>query len=551
MDKQNYSILTIGVNDRRTFLVSIETIIQRGLFQFEIIGLANKTISESKQRILSAIDYCLPDKKQYIHKKIVTLLSPAGIKKEGSHFDLPIAVSYITSEKRYLIDLFEKVVILGELTLTGSVLYVRQIHTFIEEGVKNGIQYFIVPNDNAIEIIRKDIYIWKVNNISEIIEALKLYKNSAVLKQHLFKKNSQIKTQEEQKNVQKPDITDKNPERDVKDNYLVDSIQNAHLLKRALSICIAGRHSLLLIGEPGSGKSLISKSAKELQPKIEISNLNPVQIDKLIEEAPVKNKNLLFKNKIEAPFREPHHTLSYSEMLGNKNFPGEIVLANKGILFLDEISEINKRALEGLRQPLEDSYIQSNQREIIETDFILIGAMNPCDCGFYTSTIKKCICARNQIDKFQRKVSSPLFQRFDITIDTSSKNNNYLYQNKRLQGATILKDILRVRKKQTERHKILMKEDASKPPIDTLKTDAIRDIKLSRYDRLSLDVYNENTIDKEVQRLLYDISKRFNLSKRETYSILRVARTIADIEESDEIKSIHIHEASALKIRKT
>lgn len=531
MQKEIHSVLTIGVDNQKCFLVSIETIVQRGLFHFEIIGLANKTISESKQRILSAIDYAIPNKRKYVHKKIITLLSPAGIKKEGSHFDLPIAVSYIISENSSAKELFANVIILGELTLTGAVLSVKNINAFIEAGIQSGIRYFVIPETNSFEIISEDIYIWNIKNISEIIKVVQDQNRESYKRHSIFKKSiiNNVNTA----------IYSTNGKEESNSTYLIDTIKECDHLKRALLICLAGKHHLLLVGEPGSGKSLIAKGARDLQPPIHISDLNAIQTEKIIENG--RKQNTRPNKDLKAPFREPHHTSSYTEIIGNKNIAGEIILANKGILFLDEMSEINKRALEGLRQPLEDSYIQINQKEVVETDFVLVGAMNPCDCGFYKSATKSCVCTRGQIDKFQRKMRSPLFQRFDIFINNSGlKKYNHTHKDENLNGEYMYKEVLRVRKIQTER---LLKLSGEK--LFEEKTDRV---KRYRHIKIDLDIKNEKQMQKEERRLLDDITQRYCLSKRERYSILRVARTIADIEGEIYVKTKHIQEASSLRI---
>lgn len=532
MQNKIHNILTIGIDNQKGFLVSIETITKRGLFQFEIIGLANKTISESKQRILSAIDYSTPEKKTYLHKKIVTLLSPAGIKKEGSHFDLPIAISYIISGKEYLQSFFDEVIILGELTLTGSILCVKNINTLIEEGIKKGIKHFIIPQDSSVEFIKEDIYTWKVANISEIIDIIENKKrfNQKGQRNFLFKKSTLS---------EHPRCLTETSKEKTGLTYLIDSIVGNENLKRALQISLAGKHNLLLIGEPGSGKSLIAKSSRELLPLVKIINLNNIQIEKLIESREQRLTGEI-ENTFKAPFREPHHTSSYSEIIGNRNIPGEIVLSNRGILFLDEMSEINKRVIEGLRQPLEDKYIQINQGEKIETDFILIGSMNPCDCGFYKSKNRRCICTRTQIDRFQRKISSPLFQRFDLNINIATFGSCTYNNKSNPKGEYIFQNIVKVREIQNNRKYSYIKRTNE----ESINTDNLLH---SRHLLLALDSLNEKSLGTKEKNLLIDITKRFYFSKREVSSLLRVARTIADIENEKQIKEVHIHEALLYK----
>jgi magnesium chelatase family protein len=414
-------------------------------------------------------------------------------------------------------------------------LCVKNINTLIEEGVKKGIHHFIVPQASSIEFIKEDIYTWKVANISEIIEIVEDKKKFSLdiqdnQKEILFKKNTLSKHSKSIDNI---------PKDKTGLIYLIDSIDGNETLKRALQISLAGKHNLLLIGEPGSGKSLIAKSSRELLPLVQSIDLNTIQIEKLIETRESRNIREI-GDTFKAPFREPHHTSSYSEIIGNRNIPGEIVLSNKGILFLDEMSEINKRVIEGLRQPLEDKYIQINQGEKIETDFILIGSMNPCDCGFYKSKNRRCICTKTQRDRFQRKISSPLFQRFDLTINMS-KIENHIYNNKsNLRGEYIFDNIIKVREIQNNRKYSYIRK------VNKESTDA-DNLLHSRHLLLALDSLNEKSLGTKEKNLLIDITKRFYFSKREVSSLLRVARTIADIENEKQIRELHIHEALSYK----
>lgn len=558
MQNIKHSIQTIGIDNQKAFLVSIETVIKKGLFQFEIIGLANKTISESKQRILSALDHTLPLKRQYIHKKITTLLSPAGIKKEGSHFDLPIAISYIISETKtdILWLLFSRTIVLGELTLTGSILPVDNVHKIIEAGIREGFNYFILPKGSKYDFIQQTIYVWKVENISEIVLMLENKKNASkssstitkgvtesvaessadldTFKSTYFTQYPKKDSAEGKKNTEQlnPILEEK---RLV---FMIDSITDNNFLKRALAIALAGKHNLLISGEPGSGKSVVAKSARELLPYVEIKDFNTIQIEHITRLNP--SMRIRPSDRVEAPFREPHHTSSYSDIIGNNTNPGEILLAHRGILFMDEFSEINKRVIEGLRQPLEDKYLQRNQHGIIDSDFILIGCMNPCDCGFYKSANKRCICAKNQVDRFQRKINSPLFQRFDVFADLNNKQFSLQYLDETLKGLKIFSDIVRVRDIQTRRWKSFSQTLQS-------NSKAEQDIRTSRSILISIDTHNETLLDESGKRILQDVTQRFYFSKREISSLLRVSRTIADLAGETNIKEIHILEALNFK----
>lgn len=586
MEKFISSVLTIGYQNQQGFIVYIETVTRRGLFQFDIIGLANKTISESKQRILSAIDYSETQKKQYLHKKITTLLSPADIKKEGSHFDLPIAVSYLiasgssTNKNDQEIitmykELFSSVAILGELTLTGSILPVKHISTLIRVGIDKGIYSYIIPKDNIREINHvENVNIWAVSHISEILQLLNRVKNTRVRgdSQKIFD-GTLIKVT----NFGKGETGDKensealeecSKEEGKNKTFLIDSILGNETLKRAIEVSLAGKHHILIVGEPGSGKSLIAKSARELIPHINRNKLNIFQIEykdgsehqKINMETNLSKQSNVISNERLRPFREPHHTSSYSDIIGNRILPGEITLAHGGILFLDELSEFNKRVLEGLRQPLENKYIQKNQQSLIETDFILVACMNPCDCGYYQSKSRRCICARNQIEKFKRKINSPLFQRFDLYINSVEYSAEFKKDVEDRKGVlrsvnitdrknlithrysrqAIYENILRVRKLQQ------MREEQH-----VLNSNNSYSLSEKRNILLELDLQNLEGLNTTVRSILHEITSRFSLSKREIMSLLRVTRTIADIEASESISEKHVLEALSLRNKRS
>jgi magnesium chelatase family protein len=560
MDKESI-ILTVGSQDRTGFIVSVETVTRRGIFQFDIIGLANKTISESKQRILSAISFSLHEKKHYVNKKITTLLSPADARKEGSHFDLPIAISYLISVKKLLKGArsgaesvsnpnpssssnssrtsgisrmenrafsFSKIIILGELTLTGSVLPIKQIALLIRAGIDQGILHFLIPEGNMAEMRNfEGIYMWPVRHISEVINMLDKRPDSILDKFKQIRKagietlsaQRQIETGTAADRLQKEEESKKISE--TGKTFLLDSISGNTTAKRALEIALAGKHHILFIGTPGSGKSLLAKAARELIPELDPSRSNIFQTRRRDLES-----GSGASGECQINFREPHHTSNYSEMIGNRFTPGEIVLAHGGILFLDELAEFNRRVLEGLRQPMETKYIQKNHSTqeapdaIIPTDFILIGCMNPCDCGYSRSNQshgRSCICARSQIEKYRvldediSEIKPPIQgarppnQRSKQTGETGTSKQGQ-------SGYSIRENIKRVRKIQEDR-----------------------------------EIGSGLDIGGEAKRLFDEICIRFNFSKREEASLLRVARTIADLAASELITKDHVLEASSYK----
>lgn len=287
MEKENI-VLTIGYKNPNSFsggfIVSVETVVRRGIFQFDIIGLANKTISESKQRILSAIAYAQNQKRHYLNKKITTLLSPADSKKEGSHFDLPIAISYLISNMERP-SLFSKVVALGELTLTGAILPVKNISAFIKTAASKGVSLFIIPKDSVCDIPDIDnVSVWPVGHISEIISTVdkinwhefKQKHTSVLLNKFISYKNITTETSTEEVNGLTLWSEQGKP---IK--YTLDSISGNETAKRALEISLAGRHHILFIGTPGSGKSLLAKSSRELLPGIDKKYANIFQLQRI------------------------------------------------------------------------------------------------------------------------------------------------------------------------------------------------------------------------------------------------------------------------------
>ncbi len=486
--------------------IKVEIDVSVGLYNFLIVGLANKEVDEAKDRVATAIKNSdIPSPKSE-NRKIVASLSPAHVRKEGTHFDLPIAVAYLLSTKQIL-EQKTKQMFVGELALSGEVLPVNGVLSIAMLAKAEGFIELYVPHKNKDEASLVDgIEIYPVKNLKQLVTHLK---NEEKIEIEPFKEK--INTDENKK-------IENNP---------FDYIIGQEVAKRALLIAATGGHNLALYGPPGTGKTMLAKAFAFLMP--ELSRTAMLEVTSIHSYAGVLNNEII----TEVPFRSPHHSASNVSLLGGGASlrPGEITLAHRGILFLDEFPEFDKQTIESLRQPLEDGeIIVSRAKGTIKypSQITLIVAMNPCPCGFKGSPVKECVCKDQDIQRYERKISGPIIDRIDMWVEVPHvpyeefSNLNKKTETTSTNKSTLFKDKVKdARKKQLARYE--------------------KDI-LNAHLK-SEDLEKHIKLDKETEALLLDYAKKFKLSPRSFNRIKKLSRTIADLANSDDIKIPHILEA--------
>jgi magnesium chelatase family protein len=510
--------------------IKVEIDVSVGLYNFLIVGLANKEVDEAKDRVATAIKNSdIPSPKSE-NRKIVASLSPAHIRKEGTHFDLPIATAYLLSTKQIraiphltspkIGEEQNKKMFVGELALDGEVLPVNGVLSIAILAKSEGFKELYVPFKNKDEASLVDgIEIYPVKNLKQLVEHLK---GEEQIEIEPFKEN--IHLQNENKD------NEKNP---------FDYIIGQEIAKRALLIAATGGHNLALYGPPGTGKTMLAKAFAFLMP--ELSREATLEVTSIHSYAGVLNNEIVTT----IPFRSPHHSASNVSLLGGgANLrPGEITLAHRGILFLDEFPEFDKQTIESLRQPLEDGEIVvSRAKGTVKypSQITLIVAMNPCPCGYKGSPVKECVCKDVDIQRYERKISGPIIDRIDMWVEVP----HVPYEEFAKMGRPHLTSP-NLGEEQNTTSKTQRKSHAFKD-----KVKEARKKQLLRYEKdilnahlKSEDLEKHIQLDKDTETLLLDYAKKFKLSPRSFNRIKKLSRTIADLANSDDIKIAHILEA--------